>query len=350
VGLLAAVPLVLQCCRSAGATHWVRRSVLQCAGSLGPQPWVAVYGDSVSRGMYFDLVTLLNGSADNWLHVVHPGHSANYSTACTLTDSRPPTRRPKCGAFDFVMPDSDAPGRIRSLPPATAPLGVVPLLSNDLRLSFRLKTFAWEPEYDEAWLRALRRSQRLPDVLLFSFGLWDMQYPPANDPVAGLSAFNASLRLFVDELRRSLAVAGRRLRDVTARRLDSLPAPLSPDQPSSDGRLLMAGGQPPDGSSVRRRPRLLWLSLTAISSARLPAWKRPRMSAEIAAKYNEVATPVLQQSGIAIIDTFSAAAVHPELSLDGIHYPGPVSYSHTEQLLHSICGDVIPRGSITGHL
>ena len=80
------------------------------------------------------------------LQVVHPGHSANYSTNCTLMDSRPPTRRPKCGGFDLVVPDSDEPGSIRSLPSAAAPLSTVPLLSTDLRLSFRLKTFAWEAE------------------------------------------------------------------------------------------------------------------------------------------------------------------------------------------------------------
>ena len=47
------------------------------------------------------------------------------------------------------------------------------------RLSYRLKTFTWEPAFDDRWLAELRSSSRLPEVLLLGFGIWDMQVPPA---------------------------------------------------------------------------------------------------------------------------------------------------------------------------
>ena len=165
--------------------------------------WIAVYGDSLARGMFFDTVERLNAtspSANEPLLAagrdsVHPGHSANYSQDCTLMERRPPLRRSKCGGFTFDHVPS-APGRLRPVlladpndaSPAAAPVsgaaqaeaatsrgGGFGTAAALVRLSFRLKTFTWEPEFDVPWLRALRRSARMPDVLLLSFGIWDMQ-------------------------------------------------------------------------------------------------------------------------------------------------------------------------------
>jgi len=72
--------------------------VLRCASRLGPHPWLAVYGDSVSRGIFFDVVDLLNtseagartgcASAPDYAAPPHPGHSANYSAGCQVRGRR----------------------------------------------------------------------------------------------------------------------------------------------------------------------------------------------------------------------------------------------------------------------
>eukprot|EP00965_Chrysotila_dentata_P061779 2046132-Pleurochrysis_carterae.AAC.1 len=103
----------------------------------------------------------------------HPGHSANYSVACALIEERPPLRRPKCGAFEYAVPiGSTTPGRLKPLLSAQSRFQPASLLAlpaqleaqagqgvswseeNErmLRLSFRLKSFTWEPDFDEPWL------------------------------------------------------------------------------------------------------------------------------------------------------------------------------------------------------
>uniref|UniRef100_A0A7S0IP45 Uncharacterized protein n=1 Tax=Calcidiscus leptoporus TaxID=127549 RepID=A0A7S0IP45_9EUKA len=91
---------------------------------------------------------------------VHPGHSANYSLDCSLIEARPPLRRPKCGAFDFMVPlPTDRAGMARPVmgEGVMQPLPLRLASERLLRLSFRLKTFAWESEFDEPWLRAHSR-------------------------------------------------------------------------------------------------------------------------------------------------------------------------------------------------
>lgn len=271
----------------------------------GDSTWFAVYGDSLSRGMFFDTVAALNGSTSPSLDKVHEGHNANYSVDCTIWDTRPPLRRPKCGGFAFDW--SSARGqaaRVRAVQPANGNDASPPWQQRSVdaqptvRLSFRLKTFAWEAQYDEPWLNALRTARRLPDALLLSFGIWDMQYPPGNEPVKGVDAFVINLRHFMSALERAL-------------------------------RANKSGGP---------RPRIYWLSVTAVSDARLPAWKRPRMSASLSRRYNELAQPVLRRHGIQYVDTHSVGAAHPELSRDGVHFEGVVARQHTHLFWEGLCG------------
>lgn len=76
------------------------------------------------------------------------------------------------------------------------------------------------------------------------------QYPPGDQPETGEEAFVASLRRFLTALDAALDAAVARLRRVRTY------------------------GAPP------RRPRVFWLTVTGVSSAKLPKWKRPRMSAQ----------------------------------------------------------------------
>ena len=161
------------------ARHGRRRpmepwEVAQCMNDLsGPtaDPWLAVYGDSLTRGVFFDVATLLNASSsgtgdqlDGYAHA-HPGHGANYSDDCTIFETRPPLRRLKCGGFEYSAPLStggarDAYRAGRVLPSRWA----VPRAERQLRMSYRLKTFTWEAAFDEPYLEWLRRSLRLPGV------------------------------------------------------------------------------------------------------------------------------------------------------------------------------------------
>ena len=132
-------------------------------------PWLAVYGDSLTRGVFFDVATLLNTSSsgtgdqlDGYAHT-HPGHGANYSEDCTIFETRPPLRRLKCGGFEYSAPLStggarDAYRTGRVVPSRWA----APRTERQLRMSYRLKTFTWEPAFDEPWLEGLRRSPRPP--------------------------------------------------------------------------------------------------------------------------------------------------------------------------------------------
>ena len=269
----------------------------QCIGSA-EMPWLAVYGDSLARGIFFDTVELFNTSTSAMQPASppqHPGHAANYSSNCTLIERRPPLRRPKCGAFAF---DASGHGTVHAAVLAATPSDAWPA-SSDLRLSFRLKTHTWEPEFDRPWLASLRHARRLPDVLLLSCGIWDMQYPPENDPSQGAAAFVTALRRFL------VALDGAMRGSAQSRRW--------------------------------RRPRIFWLSVTAVADAKLPAWKRPRMSAAFARQYNALASPELKRAGIEVVDTFSSGVERPDLSIDGVHFAGALSRRHARLFWEAVC-------------
>ena len=124
--------------------------------------------------------------------------------------------------------------------------------------------------------------------------IWDMQYPPRDDLAHSPAAFNASLRRFV-----------RRLGDA----LGSRAAPS----------------------------RILWLTVTAVATPSLPSWKRARMSAARSRAFNDLAAPVLRAHGIEVVDTFASGLRHPELSPDGVHFPGTLSQYHAHLLLEQLC-------------
>lgn len=237
---------------------------------------------------------------------MHPGHSANYSHDCTILEKRPPGYRSKCGGFVVDWVAGSQEGAARAAQPAPGGNDACPtvvvrtatgMASHMARLSFRLKTFTWERPFDEPWLHALRRARRAPDALLLSFGIWDMQYPPADHPERGLQAFGVAVRRFLEHLGRSL------------RRYD-------------------------------RRPRLFWLTVMAVTDAKLPEWKRPRMSADLARRYNELAAPMMAHHGVTVIDTFTSGHAHPELSRDGVHSPGSLSHYHAQLFWKALCTDV----------
>ena len=50
-------------------------------------------------------------------------------------------------------------------------------------------------------------------------------------------------------------------------------------------------------------------------------------------RYNELAVPQLRRAGIGVVDTYRSGLAHPELSLDGVHFPGALSRSHAELFL-----------------
>ena len=132
--------------------------------------------------------------------------------------------------------------------------------------------------------------------------------------------------------------------------------------------------EPGPKPSPKPRPK----QVSAISSSKLPAWKRPVMNADVARVYNERAAPIFRkarparphahrharphpcprlpghtsgraeamrrrcaprkpaesqprphracphpaQLGIEVVDTYSSGLRHPELSADGVHFPG----------------------------
>mmetsp|Transcript_36302 Transcript_36302/g.59436 ORF Transcript_36302/g.59436 Transcript_36302/m.59436 type:complete len:239 (+) Transcript_36302:222-938(+) len=226
---------------------------------------------------FFDVISLLNGTEN----ITHPGHSANFSAHCTILEKRPPTNRTKCGGFDYVV---------------LAQGGVYPADSlhhtgsRHLRLTFRLKTFTSDPAFDTPSLQALANSQP-PSILLMSFGLWDMQYPQGS-PEEGLRNFHQHLGAFLDTLQHAFPV---------------------------------------------KRPRIFWLTLTAVASSKLPVWKRPLLSPQMAKRYNDLSEQLLRPRGIELIDTFTSSQQHPEESKDGVHFPGSVSMGFAQQLLRALC-------------
>ena len=281
--------------------HMQRADLDRCIVNLrsthngnGP-PWIAVYGDSLSRGMFFDTVQALNSSAqDLRLRQMRTQGTVQTTrrTVRTMNHDRQPigsSVAPFC--FDYLRSPTPPLARVpRPFPPANdacpAPSAALEGSSVAARLSFRLKTFTWEPAYDEPWLAAFAAARRLPDVVLLSFGIWDMQYPPHDDPWRGLDAFRTALHTFSASLEHTL-------------------------------------------QQYRRRPQLYWLTVPAVSYDRLPVWKRPRMNASLSRRYNEIATPVMQGLGAVVIDTFSSGLAHPEHSRDGVHATGALLAHHT---------------------
>ena len=64
------------------------------------------------------------------------------------------------------------------------------------------------------------------------------------------------------------------------------------------------------------------------------------MNDERARAYNAAAEPELRRRGIRIIDTFSSSSRHPDLSPDGVHFPGTISRHYTQLFLNELCGAV----------
>ena len=323
------------------------RRLLRCAAAWSEEePWLFVHGDSTARALYFDLATLLNRSVHAVLaDEVHPGHAANFSTNCARMESRPPLHRRKCSAFELSAPlptvrTPYAAGALAAGTLATAEASrsdgrikrrlLKQVHARRLRLSFRLKAFGWESDLDERILSELEQSPRLPDALIVGFGLWDMQYPPGFDPPssgtpmlgaasaaalrrAGLVAFNASARRYV----RALSGVLRR----------------GAAQGAAQGGSLANGGK----GRRRRTTRLLFLRVGALSSERLPPWKRSHMDSELSVQYSAILSDAIAPYGWRMLDTFSSGASHPEESPDGVHYPGRISHYHTHLMLNAIC-------------
>ena len=273
-----------------------KETVRKCLSRRFPPrrvPWIAFYGDSLARGIFFDTVALLNGSSVNG-STLHPGHSANYSWECCVMQRRPPLRRLKCAGFTYDAPmQGSSFVRVPLLTDVNDPSAVDTDGLGMARLSFRLKTFTWEPEFDDIWLRNVQSLQRLPDVLVISSGIWDMQYPPDGIPDRGANEFVRALRYFLTRLRKAL--------------------------------------------HGRASPRVFWLSVTAVANSRLPLWKRSTMSLALARRYNQLASPVLRQFGVEMIDTFTSGAAHAEQSIDGVHFRAPVAHYHTQLLWETVC-------------
>ena len=276
--------------------HQLQRCLRTLRRPHGPNeetPWLAVYGDSLGRAIFFDTVDALNRSTrarpTTVEDFVHPGHSANYSKDCTLFEERPPLHRRKCGGFAFDWHQGN-----RTLQVAPDGHNACPAAGGGARLSFRLKTFAGDPAIDEPWLQALQRVRRPPDAVLLSFGIWDMQYPPMSNPEQGVAAFEASLTRFLAAF---------------------------------DGAI----------GKFHPRPPVFWLSVTAVTNAKLPEWKRSRMSASLSQRYTALARPRLEALGVSVIDTYTSGLSHPELSLDGVHFATPVTRHHSQLFWSALC-------------
>ena len=127
----------------------------------------------------------------------------------------------------------------------------------------------------------------------------DMQYAPNNDVERGVAAFGVALRRFLAAMDAALHAR------------------------AAKGGLT--------------RPRLYWLSVTAVADDRLPLWKRPRMSASLARRYNALAIAELSRYGVRYVDTFSSGAAHPELSLDGVHFSAALARHHADVFWAALC-------------
>ena len=88
--------------------------------------------------------------------------------------------------------------------------------------------------------------------------------------------------------------------------------------------------------SAWRATRVFWLSLTAVASERLPAWKRPRMNASLARAYNQLARHEMHAAGIGVTDAFESTFGQTALTADGVHFP-TLSPRHLQALLTAAC-------------
>jgi hypothetical protein len=293
--------------------------------------WVVFVGDSVARGIFFDLLDLAAGTpATERSFAPHPGHAADFADGCLQARLSGSLNRTRCALWDYALCHApaaarsaeDARMRLHAPPPppdvgphswrvcepgggelgcaegaraaragferAGAPAGCGNVrapaaaasecavgLATGLRLSYYAKAFVAEPCYDGALLAALARADAPPDALVFGAGLWDMLYPPRGR-ADGPAAYAA---------------------DVAA--------------------LL---------SAARAQPRLRhavlgWLEVTAIAERALPRFKLGRMSSVKAAALNAAARPALDAAGVRVVRLFAPTAVAAAHSPDGVHYP-----------------------------
>ena len=45
-----------------------------------------------------------------------------------------------------------------------------------------------------------------------------------------------------------------------------------------------------------------------------------------------------RQMGIEVVDTYSSGLRNPQLSADGVHFPGALSRQHAQAFLRAVCG------------
>ncbi|KAG8457742.1 hypothetical protein KFE25_013248 [Diacronema lutheri] len=295
--------------------------------------WIVFVGDSVTRGIFFDLLDLAAGTRRAELRAApHAGHAADFSDGCLQTRRAGAYNRTRCAMWDYALcppadrasdgapperarralggrrwrvcvpadgascrgsarapraapaADADAPcGSVRAPAPATAacPGGA----RAALRLTYYAKAYADEPCVDAPLVDALARARAPPDALVVGVGLWDMLYARER----GAAPFGAAVRALLARLR----AAGVR-------------APVA------------------------------WLEVTAVAERALPPFKRGVMSTAAAAALNARAAPALHADGAAVaVPLFEPTRAAPELSADGVHYPRLLELA--ARTLHALC-------------
>lgn len=303
--------------------EWAKPSdVRRCLRSR----WVVFIGDSVARGIFFDLLDLAAASrAADARAAPHAGHSPEYMQGCLQTRHAGAFNRTRCAMWDFALcpsapavtkaadtaptpiagarrarhraqlrvcvpgggtascregarawrepagPDSVAAcGEMRAPAPpdAACPDGATPAL----RLTFFAKSYVSEPCVDAPLLAALTAAPQTaaPSALVVGVGLWDMLYT-----------------------RGSAAVFG------------------------SGVRALLAGMR-----AAGVRAPIAWLEVTAIAEAKLPPFKRGIMSTAAAAELNALAAPALREdAAVRVVPLLEPTRLAADLSADGVHYP-----------------------------
>lgn len=260
---------------------------------------IAFVGDSVVRGIYFDVVALLNGSRPLALRAApHPGHNASYDADCLQFKSRGAYNLSRCVLWDHAICGERRKamaGAVRPLPGlepfavagspapcgAVRPRAVQPSTCRT-RLTFFNKAFAADPCVDASIMAVLSKGPAPPAVLVLGLGLWDMLYTKRP------KAFAEGLRAFL--------------------------------------------------LAVRRVPftgRILWLTVTAMVEDKLPVFKRQVMTTAMAARLNAVARPIAAEVGADVVDLFGISLEHPSLSVDGVHYPALLELA--EEVLGALC-------------
>lgn len=257
--------------------------------------WIVLYGDSIVRGVFHDLRSLLEGAAPGALP--REPHDWSYSDFC-LEQRRRAARTKNytaCSMFDYVT-CSDAPtvpmvagddvaisrGRGDPQPcehqfqPKRTPCQDHGGGSQLTRLTYYGKEFAYDECLDSSILGILANCEPRPTDIVVGSALWDMLHT------------------------RSQAEYARRVQ-----------------------KLL---------SAVRKEPRLTgvrlhWLGATAVVSDLLPPERAAVMTSSNSQVYNEIVMNVSEQGGGlpgngSYIDLFTPTAAHPEFCIDGVHYPG----------------------------